>query len=44
MTPEVPLDYPSWVRFIFGGWNNWGWVGVDLFFVLSKVFLFEAVI
>lgn len=35
MTPEVPLDYPSWVRFIFGGWNNWGWVGVDLFFVLS---------
>jgi peptidoglycan/LPS O-acetylase OafA/YrhL len=32
-TPASPTD-ETFVKLV-GGWNAWGWVGVDLFFVLS---------
>lgn len=33
--PAAPPDWPALSRGIFGAWQRGGWVGVDLFFVLS---------
>jgi peptidoglycan/LPS O-acetylase OafA/YrhL len=33
--PECPQDYSFFLRQFFNSWNRIGWVGVDLFFVLS---------
>jgi peptidoglycan/LPS O-acetylase OafA/YrhL len=33
--PDCPRDYPFLVRQFFDSWHCVGWVGVDLFFVLS---------
>jgi peptidoglycan/LPS O-acetylase OafA/YrhL len=33
--PSIPESWPAGVRFLFLMWRRGGWVGVDLFFVLS---------
>lgn len=35
MTPDCPADYPQVIRHFFDAWGRGGWIGVDLFFVLS---------
>ncbi len=32
---SIPSEWPAWLRTVLAAWQRGGWIGVDLFFVLS---------